>query len=130
MRKLMMNIMSTTGITLLVLSAIAVCYHARFLCIESVFQAFFANVLIHIGVMFIVRHEFLYPIAESLLSMSYVIIVALVCGRVFHWYDSMSIGVLILMSVIVYLVGCFLSVMQLKRETDDVNLLLQERKGR
>lgn len=130
MRKIMINIMATTGISLLVLSVIAVCYEARFLCIDSVFQSFFANILIHMGILWFSRCEFQYPIAESLLSIGYTIIVALVCGKIFHWYDSMPIGVLVLLAVTVYLAGCFLSVIRLRRETEDVNALLKKQKQR
>ena len=101
MRKIITNILTTTAISLLVLSLIALCYRAKFLCIESVFQAFFANILIHLGIKWMQRIDFNYPIAESLLSIGYTIMVALVCGKVFHWYDSMPVQVLALLAGIV-----------------------------
>lgn len=128
MRKIITNILATTAISLLALSVIAVCYQAHFLCIDAVFQAFFANILIHIGIKWIQRIDFQYPIAESLLSIGYTIILVLVCGRVFHWYDSMPVQVLALLAVFVYFVGVWLSVIQLKREVNDINVLLQKQK--
>lgn len=128
MRKIITNILTTTAISLLVLSLIALCYRAKFLCIESVFQAFFANILIHLGIKWMQRIDFNYPIAESLLSIGYTIMVALVCGKVFHWYDSMPVQVLALLAGIVYIVGASLSVIQLKREVNDINVLLQKHK--
>lgn len=128
MRKIIMNIMATTGVSLLVLSLIAVCYKAHFLCIDTVFQTFFANILIHAGIRVLGHIDFKYPIAGSLLSISYMIIVVLVSGKIFHWYDSLPAGMLILLTIIVYLAGCWLSVIRIRREVDDINSLLQERK--
>ena len=128
MRKILMNIMATTGISILALSVIALCYQARFLCIDAVFQTFFANILIHIGIRGFQHIDFQYPIAASILSIGYTMTVALVCGRFFHWYDSMPVQVLALLAVIVYLGGCWLSVIQLKREVNDINALLQKQK--
>lgn len=130
MRKLMMNIMATTGVSLVALAIIATCYQARFLCIESVFQSFLANILIHIGIKWMNRIDFQYPIAETILSISYMIIVVLVCGKIFHWYSSTPIGVLIPLAVFVYLAGCWLSVIQIKREVEDINVLLKKQKER
>lgn len=128
MRKNIVNIMATTGVSLLVLSVIATCYQARFLCVDAVFQAFFANILIHIGINWLHGIEFQYPIVESILSISYTIIIALVCGKLFHWYNSMPIEVLTLLAIIVYLAGCWLSVIQLRREVKDINALLQRQR--
>lgn len=128
MRKIVMNIMATTGISILTLSVIAVCYQATFLCIDAVFQTLLANILIHLGITYIQRIDFQYPIAASILSISYTMIVALVCGEIFHWYDSMPVGVLVLLAAIVYFGGCWLSVIQLKREVNDINALLQKQK--
>ena len=72
--------------------------------------------------------DFQYPIVQSLLSIGYTIIVALVWGKVFHWYDSMPVQVLTLLAAIVYIMGAWLSVIQLKREVKDINVLLQKQK--
>ncbi len=128
MRKMILNIMATTGITLFLLAVIATCYSARFLCVESVFQSLFANVLMHLGIYGLSKPEFRYPIMESVLSIGYTIMVALICGKIFHWYESMPIGVLALMTMVVYLLGCWLSVIKLRKEVNDINILLQRRK--
>lgn len=128
MRRMIVNIMATMGISLLVLSVIATFYQARFLCVDAVFQTLFANILIHIGIKWIHGIEFRYPIAESILSISYTTITALVCGKLFHWYDSMPVEVLTLLAVIVYLAGCWLSVIRFRREVKDINVLLQRQR--
>lgn len=128
MRKMVMNIMTTTGISILALSVIALCYQATLLCIDTVFQTFLANILIHLGIQCFQHIDFRYPIAASILSISYTVMIALVCGMIFHWYDSIPAGVLALLAVIVYIGGCWLSVIQLKREVNDINVLLQKQK--
>ena len=128
MRKIITNILATTAISLIALSVIALCYQAHFLCIDAVFQSFFANILIHIGIKWMQHIDFQYPIVQSLLSIGYTIIVALVCGKVFHWYDSMPVQVLTLLAAIVYIMGAWPSVIQLIREVKDINVLLQKQK--
>ena len=50
MRKVLINILATTGVSIIALAVIASCYQASFLCIETVFQSLLANILIHIGI--------------------------------------------------------------------------------
>lgn len=127
MHKMMMNIMTTTGVSLVALAVIATSYQAQYLCINTVFQAFLANILIHVGIKLFQYIDFQYPLVETILSISYTIIVVLVCGKAFQWYDSTPIGVLIPLAVFVYLAGCCLRVVRIKREVKDINALLQKK---
>ena len=64
MRKMLINILATTGVSIVALAVIATCYQASFLCIETVFQSFLANILIHIGIRCLNKIEFQYFIVE------------------------------------------------------------------
>ena len=46
MRRTVLNIMATTGITMVVLSMVALCYDASFICISTVFQSLGLNTII------------------------------------------------------------------------------------
>lgn len=127
MRKMMMNIMTTTGVSLVALAVIATSYQAQYLCINTVFQAFLANILIHVGIKLFQLIDFQYSLVESILSISYTIMVVLVCGKLFQWYSSTPIEVLIPLAVFVYLAGCCLRVVQIKRDIKDINVLLQKK---
>ena len=62
MKKIVLNIMATTGITLVVLALIATCFNAIFIRIDAVFQSFILNILLHIGYYFFSKKEYKYPI--------------------------------------------------------------------
>ncbi len=49
MKKGVINIFATTGISLILLSVIAAFYSAEFLCIKTVFQVFLVNVAAHLS---------------------------------------------------------------------------------
>ena len=53
MRKNILNIFAMTGITLVILSLVALCYNATFLCLDTVFQALGVNALIYFGIFLI-----------------------------------------------------------------------------
>lgn len=128
MKKILTNIMATTAISLIVLSVIAACYKAHFLCIETVFQTFGVNIFLHLGVIGIQKIDFTFPIVEPLLSIGYSLLLVLVCGNIFSWYESMPVYVLVLLTMIVYIVGAWLSVIQLRKEVNDINELLKYQK--
>ena len=44
MKRMILNIMATMGITLVVLSIVALCYDATVICINTVFQSLLLNV--------------------------------------------------------------------------------------
>ena len=65
MKKAIRNVFAMTGITLVVLSLVALCYNASFLCLETVFQALGLNLLIYLGIMFINTIEFRFYLLET-----------------------------------------------------------------
>lgn len=83
MKKVVLNIMASTGIILLVLSAVAV---------------------MHCG--FIVTHrlDFRYPILEIMADISYTLAITLLKGAVFNWYRSTPVWVLVIMVFIILFV--------------------------
>lgn len=57
MRKNIVNILATTGISLLLLSVVALLFHASCIYLETVFQAFGVNIITHLGIMCIKKIE-------------------------------------------------------------------------
>lgn len=128
MKKAVLNIMASTGITLLVLSIIATIYGGKVIFITSIFEIAFLSTLMHLG--FIVTHKFdsQYPVLEIMLDLSYAMVIALISGAVFHWYRSTPIWILIIMVFIIYLVGYLIDIYRTKKEIRIINELLQQRK--
>lgn len=128
MKKMIINVMTTTGITLIVLSLIGTLYGAKMLFISGVFQSLGANIVMHLGFIITGKFESKYHILESVLDISYTIVVLIIFGAVFNWYTSTPIWVLIIMAVIIYLFGCLMSIFRIKEDVKAINELLQKRK--
>ena len=126
MKKAMLNIMAATGITLVVLAVVALGYSASFLCIGTVFQALGLNTVIYVGISFLSRPEYHYPIVETALKLSYIIALALLSGRIFGWYSSLSAPVLALMSIVIFGVCVYLDAMNLSSEVKEINGLIEK----
>lgn len=127
MKKAAVNLLCSTGITLIVLAAMGAIFGAKFILINGVFQSFFANIVIHIGLLYTHKFESAYAVLEYTLDIGYTVAVVLVCGVVFNWYSSTPIWILILMSVIIYFAGILLSTIQIHQNISEINDLLKKR---
>jgi len=128
MKKIIINIMATTGITLVALALIGTLYGAEFLFISGVFQSLGANTVINLGFILTGKFESKNPILEAVLDISYTIVVLIIFGAVFNWYSSTPIWVLIIMAVLIYLSGCLISIFRMREDVKAINELLQKRK--
>lgn len=57
----------------------------------------------------------------------YTIAVVLIFGFVFNWYSSTPAWILVSMSVLIYLVGMLLSIIQMRQDISEINKLLKKR---
>ena len=103
MKKNIVNILATTGISLLLLSVVALFFHASCIYLETVFQAFCINIITHIGIMFIQKIELRNIFTEMVLEILFIVGELLVFGRLFHWFTSLSFLLLVFMGVVIYL---------------------------
>lgn len=129
MKKFSVNILCSTAITLLILSFIGEISGAQFLLIKSVFQSFIVNFIIHTGLLFTHKLESSYAIFGIMLDIGYMEAVVIIFGAVFDWYKSTPIWVLAIMTTIIYIVVVFLNMVQIRQEVEEINELLQKRKG-
>lgn len=126
MKKAILNIFAMTGMTLTVLSLVALCYQASFLCLDTVFQALGLNAVIYAGISLLNSIEFRYYLAEIALKLLYSISLVLISGIIFGWYSSLSTPVLCFM-VLVMLVLCgYLDMLSIKNEIREINDLIGE----
>lgn len=128
MKKISVNILCSTAITLLILTILGAISGARFLLINSVFQSFIVNIVIHIGLLFTHRFESSYAILEFMLDIGYMEAVVIILGAAFNWYGSTPIGILAIMTIIIYIVGVFLNLVQMRQEIEEINDLLRKQK--
>ena len=127
MRKMIVNIMATTGITLVILAVIALLFGASWLCITVVLECFGANILIHLG--FLITHKFesRYAVLESALDIGYMLIIIIIFANIFDWFSSTPLWVLVIMTILVYASGLLLSIIRMREDIRIINQLLNKR---
>lgn len=130
MKKMITNIMSSTGITLVVLAIIGTSFGAKCLFFSSIFQSLGANIVIHLGFLLTRKFESNYVVLEAALDIGYMIIVLIVFGAAFNWFTSTPIWILVFMAVIIYLLGLSLNLFRLRADIKVINKLLQERNNK
>lgn len=124
MKKMILNIMATTGIALVVLSFIAIYYGGSLICIDTVFQVLGLNIVIYIGIHILNHFEYRYSILETGLKLIYILTLVLISGRIFGWYSNMSGLVLVIMTVVVFGVCMCLDTLNLLEEVNSINTLI------
>lgn len=128
MKKNVINIMASTGIILLVLSAVAAMYGGKAICINTIFEVTMLSILIHLGFLVTHRFDIQYPVLEIITDISYTLVITLISGAVFRWYESTPLWVLVIMVFVVYAAGYLTDLYRTKEEARIINELLQSRK--
>lgn len=128
MKKMIINIMASTGITLVVLAIIGTLFDAKFLFISSVFQSLGANIVVNCGFLLTRKFESQYAALEIVLDISYTIIVLIIFGAIFDWFaNGTPIWVLVIMAVLIYLLGLLISLFRMQEDINTINKLLRKR---
>lgn len=127
MRKIMLNIMATTGITLVVLAMVAVCYGGTLICISTVFQALLLNIVIYVGVYLLDCFEYRYSLLDTGIKLIYTIAAVLFSGLLFDWYVNLPLATLIVMTVGIFGVCLCLDMLSIRDEVKTINRLLTEK---
>ncbi len=127
MKKNIVNILATTGISLLLLSVVALSYHGSCIYLETVFQTFGVNIITHLGIIIIKKIELRTIFTEMVLEITFIVCELLVFGRLFHWFTSLSFLLLVCMGVVIYIISLFLNLLQMKQEAKEINLLIKNR---
>lgn len=127
MKKMSVNILCGTGLTLILLAVVGIVFNARSLCIESIFQAFLANVIIHIGLLFTRKFECSFAALEFALDIGYITSVVLIFGGIFDWYASVPIWALVIITAAAYFISVLLSLVRTRGEVNEINKLLKRR---
>lgn len=125
MKKGMINIFATTGLSMILLSIIAMFYSAEFLCIKTVFQVFALNVVVYLILLLIYKIEIRYLAVEVAFEIVLTVALSLLFGAIFNWYTSTPLLVLVLMSIAIYVISIVLNILRMKQEADEINKLIQ-----
>lgn len=128
MKKVVIHIMASTGIILLALSVVALLYGGKAIFINTIFEITVLSTLMHLGFLVTHRLDVQYPVFEIMLDISYTLLITLLLGAAFHWFQSVPVWVLVIMVFAIYLVGYLTDLYRTKEEVRMINELLENRK--
>jgi hypothetical protein len=121
-------IMFVTGAASVILAAFSALFGVEIHFVPSVFEIFAANILIILGLFVRRKFEIRYMLLEYLIDITYTVAVLVVSGFVFNWYSSVPMWLLVVMAVVIYLFGMIIFFIRFKKDTNEMNELLQKRK--
>lgn len=130
MKKFIVNIFATTGISFILLSIIALFFHAKSIYLQTTFQVLGINVIVHFGLIFLSKLEVKHTIIETALDIALIIIMLLVFGSIFHWFTSTPIWILVIMGFTIYIVSIILNLLCMKQEAQEINALIKKRNSK
>jgi len=129
-KKKIMNIMFSTCSALILSAVFAVIIGYKAIYVHTVFEIFAANIVIHLGLIFTKKFECSYAILEYVLDVSYIIAVLIAFGLSFDWFSTIPIWYLVIMAVAIYAFGIYINIVRIRKESDELNKLLQKRKNK
>lgn len=130
MKKFVINVLATTGLSLILLSVIALFYQAEYLCLQTVFQIFGANAVLHFGFLLLRKLEMKRLLVEIFSGIVMIIILLIVCGLLFDWFSSTPAWVLIPMGFVIYIVSAVLDLISMRQDAREINMLIRKREGK
>jgi hypothetical protein len=128
LKKTVSNIMFTTGASLVILAVFLKIIDGDIIYIRTVLEIFGANIVVNFGIFLIHKFEIRFIILEYLLDIRLIIIVLVVSGAIFNWYSAIPVWFLIVMAVVIYLFVIITSITKIRKDTKEINELLQKRK--
>jgi len=129
-KRKIMDIMFTTCTALMLIAVFAVIIGYKEIYVNTLFEIFAANIVIHLGLIITKKFESSYAILEYVLDVSYIIVVLIVFGLIFDWFSSIPVWYLVIMAIVIYAFGIFINIAKIRKESDDLNKLLQKRKNK
>ena len=124
MKKMIMNILATTGIALVALALVATMYDGTIICVDTIFHVLGLNVVIYIGLHFMEYIEYRYSVLETVLKLLYTLILVLTGGKICGWYTNMPGVVLVIMTIAIFVVFVLLDAISLLGEVRSINGLI------
>lgn len=127
MKKFLVNVFATTGISLLLLSIIALCFKAECLYLRTVFQVLGVNFVIHLELFLMQKIQMQYFMLEAVLEVSLIAGALIIFGAIFDWFTSTPIWILVIMGIVMYIVSLSLDLLRMRQEAQEINALIKNR---
>lgn len=125
MKKWLVNVFATTGVSLLLLTLAALYLKAEWLLLVSIFQVFFLNGVIQLIILVIRQLEWRSFKVQVLVEIITIEGLTIGLGWLFHWNQPLM---LILIGFAVYMISQVLDLFDLSQEAREINLLIKKRR--
>ena len=126
LKKLINIILFTTGAALVILAVYTLFVGVDYNFGHAVLQIFLGNIVITLGLFLLFKIEIRNLFLESIINISYIVIVLVVFRRIFGW--DVPIWFLVGMAAITYIFAMIIAVNRIKKDTKEINELLQKLK--
>jgi hypothetical protein len=126
MRKIFVNLMFTTGISIVGLTLYFAIIHKDRVLVHTILELFGANILIHFGLFLRSKFEIRNLILEHIIDISFVLIVLIAFGVIFKWFATVPIWILIVSGILIYIITSILTISKIKRDMREINSLLEK----
>jgi hypothetical protein len=126
MKKTIINMMFTTGISIVGLTLYYVFIREERILVQTILQLFGANIVLHLGLHIRDKFEIRNPIIESVVDNSIIITVLLVFGFIFGWFAKIPVWLLVASAIVLYAITVFVTSSEVKKDIEKVNKLLEE----
>ena len=130
MKEVIKNYLALNGITLILLTIIASAYQGSLLCLSTIYEVFGVNLVIMIGSRLLEDFECTYYLLEVGIKVSLLLGLLMSAGSLFHWYDSLPIGTLIIMGMVIYLLASLVGIWHIQKDIEWINEKLKNDKNR
>jgi hypothetical protein len=127
-KKTIVNIMTSTGMALILLALFVALIGARAITVRTFFEILGANTVINMGLLLTHKFESDYAALEFLLDISCIIAVLIASGFLFDWFSTIPVWYLIIMAVAIYLFAFVTNIVRMRNDAKAINDLLRKRK--
>jgi len=126
MKKTIMNMMFTTGTSIIGLTLYFLIIQEERILIKTILQLFGANVLLHLALYLRYKFEIRNSILENIADNSIIIAVLLLFGFIFGWFVKVPVWLLIISCIGQYIITSIITVSKVKKDTEITNRLLNK----
>ena len=126
MKKTIMNMMFTTGTSVIGLTLYFLIIQEERILIKTILQLFGANVLLHLALYLRYKFEIRNSILENIADNSIIIAVLLLFGFIFGWFVKVPVWLLIISCIGQYIITSIITVSKVKKDTEITNRLLNK----
>jgi hypothetical protein len=126
MKKTFVNLIFTTGVSIVGLTLYFAIIHKDRVLVHTILELFGANILIHFGLFLRSKFEIRNLILEHIIDISFVLVVLIAFGIIFKWFAAVPIWILIVSGILIYVITSILTISKIKRDTREINSLLEK----